>query len=356
LDQVLVTRFVDQLFAALNGSAFAVFVSIGHKTGLIKTMAGLSRSTSAQIAEAAGLQERYVREWLGGMVVSGIVEYSPQDGTYELPREHAVVLTGGAGPNVIAAHTQAIPVLAAVEPQILECFRSGGGPPFSAYRFDTSVPVNDADTDAELLRNRLDIVPPVVQRLKAGIDVADFGCGDGHFVNAMARAFPNSRFTGYDFGQDAVAAGRAEAERWGLTNAEFELEDIAVLEVRDRFDLITAMDAIHDQAKPRAVLSVIFQSLRAGGTYLMGDVRASTNLQDNISHPLGPYTFLWSLTYCMAASLAQGGDGLGAMWGEQKALEYLAEAGFSQVEVRKPEGDVINSYFVCSKSEDPAAR
>jgi hypothetical protein len=104
-----VTRFVDQLFAALNGSALAVFVSIGHKTGLIKTMMGLTRSTSAQIAEAAGLQERYVREWLSGMVVTGIVEYSAEDGTYDLPREHAVVLTGGAGPNVIAGHPSSPP-------------------------------------------------------------------------------------------------------------------------------------------------------------------------------------------------------------------------------------------------------
>ena len=146
-----------------------------------------------------------------------------------------------------------------------------------------------------------------------------------------------------------MAAGRAEAEQWGLPNARFELQDVATLDAPEQFDLITAMDAIHDQAKPRTVLQVIYRSLRPGGTYLMGDVRAATNLQDNIGQPLAPYLFLWSLTYCMSLSLAQGGEGLGAMWGEQRALEYLAEAGFSAVEVRRPEGDVINSYFVCRK-------
>jgi ubiquinone/menaquinone biosynthesis C-methylase UbiE len=165
----------------------------------------------------------------------------------------------------------------------------------------------------------------------------------------MAKAFPGSRFIGYDIDENAVAAGRAEAGRWGLTNTQFEVQDVAVLDMPDRFELVTAMDAIHDQARPRAVLAAIYRSLRTGGIFLMGDVRASTNLQDNIDHPLGPHHFLWSLTYCMPMSLAQDGEGLGSMWGEQKALEYLSEAGFSRVQVVKPEGDVINSYFVCRK-------
>jgi 2-polyprenyl-3-methyl-5-hydroxy-6-metoxy-1,4-benzoquinol methylase len=354
LDHARINTLLERLFAALNGSAFAVFVSIGHKSGLIKTMLRMPPATSAKIADAAGLQERYVREWLGGMVVCGIVDYAPDQGTYVLPPEHAIVLTGNAGPSagasVIAAHTEFIPILAGVEPYILECFRSGGGPPREVYGFSGCVPVNDSNTDADLLRNSVELVPGLPESLRDGIDAADFGCGSGHFVNVMARAFPTSRFTGYDFDDYSIQLARAEAESWGLTNARFGLQDLPDLDVSSAFDLITTMDVIHDLAKPRAVLATIYRSLRQGGTYLMGDVRGSTNIHENIGQPLAPYAFLWSLAGCMPASLRQGGEGLGAMWGEQRALEYLGDAGFHDVVVVKPEGDLINCYYICRKS------
>src|SRR4051812_34462932 len=114
LDHARIDHMIERLFAALNGSALAIFVSIGHKSGLIKTMLRMPPPTSEQIAERAGLQERYVREWLGGMVVCGIGDYAPDQSTYVLRAEHALVLTGNAGPNVISQHMQSIPVLAGV--------------------------------------------------------------------------------------------------------------------------------------------------------------------------------------------------------------------------------------------------
>jgi 2-polyprenyl-3-methyl-5-hydroxy-6-metoxy-1,4-benzoquinol methylase len=350
LDQSRINQLLERLFAALNGSALAVFVSIGHKSGLIKTMLQMTPATSAEIAQAAGLNERYVREWLGGMVVCGIVDYAPDRSTYALPPEHAVVLTGNAGPNVLAQHAEYIPILAGVEPYLLECFRSGGGPAPEVYGFSTLVPVNNSGTDADLLRNAIEIAPGLPESLRDGIDAADFGCGRGHFVNVMARAFPNSRFTGYDFGDENIQIARAETEGWGLKNARFELQDLADLDVSSAFDLITTIDVIHDLAKPRAVLATIYRSLRQGGTYLMGDVQGSTNIHENIGQPLAPYAFLWSLAGCMPASLRQGGEGLGAMWGEQKALEFLGNAGFHDIAVVKPTDDLINCYYICRKN------
>lgn len=350
LDQARINDLVDRLLAALNGSAFAVFVSIGHKSGLIKTMRQMPPATSAEIAETAGLQERYVREWLGGMVVCGIIDYAPDERTYVLPREHALVLTGNLGPSGISQHAQAIPILAAVEPYILECFRAGGGPPREVYGFSSCVPVNDSNTDAARLRNTVELVPGLPESLGTGIDAADFGCGRGHFVNIAAKAYPSSRFTGYDLDDNSVQFGRAEADSWGLTNARFQLQDLAELNVSNAFDLITTIDVIHDLAKPREVLSTIYRALRPGGTYLMGDVRASTNLHENIGQPIAPYGFLWSLVACMPLSLRQGGEGLGTMWGEQKALEYLANAGFHDIAINRPEGDLINNWYICRKA------
>lgn len=349
LDQPKVKAFASRIFDVLNYSSQAMFISIGYKTGLIGTMTGRPPSTSEQIAEAAGLNERYVREWLGGMVVSRIVDYDPARCTYVLPPEHAVVLTA-ADDTKMASHAQNVPVLLSIELALVECFRHGGGVPYSANQgFKFNVPVDESNADAKLLEATLPLAPGLVDRLQTGIDVGEIGCGDGHTTNVMAGAFPRSRFTGYDFSAEGIAAGQAEARKLGLSNVCFELQDVAELDRRDAFDLVTAFDAIHDQAKPRTVLKAIDAALRPGGTFFMADIRASSNLEENLGHPLGPYFYLWSVAHCMTVSLAQGGEGLGTMWGEQMTIEYLADAGFHDVTVRKPDDDWINSFYICTK-------
>lgn len=349
-DQSKVRALDERLLGILNGSAQALLISLGYKTGLFDTMAKLPASTSEQIAEVAGLNERYVREWLGGMVVSRLIDYDPTGHTYALPPEHAAVLSGTAGAGMMATHAQNIPVLLSAEPDLLGCFRDGGGLPFSAHpAFNTCVRVGGPVLDVKLPQEVLPLAPGLVERLLAGIDAADMGCGAGHKLNVMAQAFPRSWFTGYDLSEDGIAAGRAEAQRLGLTNAQFEPRDLTTLDMPDRFDLITAFDAIHDLPKPRVVLEGIHRALRPGGIFLMEDIRASSRLEENVRHPLGPYCYMWSLTFCMTGSLAQGGEGLGTMWGEQVALDYLAGAGFRDVVVKTVEGDLINSYYICTK-------
>jgi ubiquinone/menaquinone biosynthesis C-methylase UbiE len=185
--------------------------------------------------------------------------------------------------------------------------------------------------------------------LREGIEALDVGCGAGHAVNLMAKAFPASRFAGYDLSEEGIATGQAEAERLGLGNARFELRDAAALEDHARFDFVTAFDSIHDQAWPRTVLRGIARALRPEGAFLMVDIAASSTLEENLDHPLAPTLYTVSCLHCMTVSLAQGGEGLGAMWGEQKARELLAEAGFTRVDVQRVEGDIMNSYYVATK-------
>jgi 2-polyprenyl-3-methyl-5-hydroxy-6-metoxy-1,4-benzoquinol methylase len=130
---------------------------------------------------------------------------------------------------------------------------------------------------------------------------------------------------------------------------EHEVRDVTALALEERFDLITAFDAIHDQAHPAQVLAGIARALRPGGTFLMVDIRASSNLEDNLEHPLATMLYTTSTMHCMTVSLAQGGAGLGTVWGEQLARQMLAEAGFGSVEVKSVEGDIFNSYFVATK-------
>ncbi|HLZ21812.1 MAG TPA: class I SAM-dependent methyltransferase [Ktedonobacterales bacterium] len=336
------------LLDVLNHASQALFISIGHKTGLIDTLARLPACTSEQLAKEARLNERYVREWLGAMVVSGLVEYDPPTRTYVLPRDHAVVLTGML-PSMVGM-AQVVPVLLALEPAIVDCFRAGGGLPYSALTgFKSGVAVGPSTADAGLLETTLPQAPGLVDRLRSGVDIAEIGCGDGHRLNVMADAFPHSRFTGYDFSTEGIAKGNAEAAKLELTNAHFELLDLARLDTPDAFDVIIGFDAIHDLAQPRTVLQNVYAALRAGGTFFMDDVRTSSSLENNIGHPLGPLIYLWSLTHCMPLSLAQNGEGLGAAWGVERATEYLRRAGFQKVEVKVPDGELIHCIYVCTK-------
>jgi 2-polyprenyl-3-methyl-5-hydroxy-6-metoxy-1,4-benzoquinol methylase len=297
------------------------------------------------------LNERYVREWLGAMVTGRVVVHDALAGTYTLPPEHAAWLTRAAGPNNLALEAQNIPMLASVEEPMVACFRQGGGVPYAAYdRFQRIMAESSAAVqDASLVDTTLPLVPGLVERLQAGIDVLDVGCGRGHAINLMAQAFPRSRFTGFDFSEEGIAEGGAEAKRLGLSNARFARHDVTALAATGQYDLITAFDAIHDQAQPAQVLQGIAEALRPGGTFLMVDVAASSVVDENIDHPLGPYLYTVSCLHCMTVSLALGGSGLGAMWGEQRARQMLADAGFSDVEVKRVEADVVNSYYIATR-------
>lgn len=343
-------EFAERMTAAIDSASLALLASIGHQSGLFDTMATLPAATSAQIAAAAGLHERYVREWLGGLTAAGVIEFAPAEATYVLPPHRAAVLTRAAGPANIARVAQFIPLLAETEQKILGCFRDGGGLSYAEYpRFHALMAEQSGEVfDAALV----DVVLPLAgltERLRDGVDVADWGCGSGHAVNVMAQAFPASRFTGIDFSEQGLEAARSEAARLGLPNATFEAHDVARLEVDGAYDVITAFDAVHDQAQPAAMLANIYRALRPGGVFLMVDIRASSRLQDNIGVPLGTYLYTVSTMHCMSVSLHHDGAGLGTVWGRELAEAMLRDAGFTDITVTEIDSDPINSYYVCHK-------
>ena len=203
--------------------------------------------------------------------------------------------------------------------------------------------------DAALIDTILPMVNGLPETLVAGIEVADFGCGSGHAVNVMAKAFPESRFVGVDFSQEGVAAGVDEARRLGLAHATFEAADVVDYGVAESFDFITSFDSIHDQAHPGQVLQNIHRVLRPGGVYLMVDIKASSRLEDNIGAPFAPYLYTASTMHCMSVSLSLDGDGLGTCWGRELATSMLGDAGFGDVQVCEIESDPINYYYIARK-------
>jgi SAM-dependent methyltransferase len=205
--------------------------------------------------------------------------------------------------------------------------------------------------DGALIQGIVPLVAGLTDRLQAGTDVADVGCGTGHSTNLLARAFPTSRFVGYDFAADAIDRGRAEANDYGLSNVAFEVLDVTKLPVDPPLGAVFAFDAIHDQTDPAGVLRAVFDALEPGGVFVMFDTRASSHLEKNTANPLAPWLYAVSTLHCMTVSLAEGGAGLGTAWGEELALEMLAAAGFVDLEVHEVPGDPLDALYVARKPE-----
>lgn len=344
-------EFSDYLIDVINKASLSIMTSIGHRTKLFDILSTIPPSTVEEIASYSKLNERYVKEWLGAMVTGKIIEYNPIDNKFELSKEKARYLTRENNIYNFAASMQWIPVLAQVENEIITCFSKGGGIPYSSYdRFHEVMAEESYQTVvAGLLEHILPLVPNLVSELKNGIKVLDIGCGRGKAVNLMAKTFPKSVFHGYDVSIEPINDAINEAKEIENSNVFFKVKDISSLDIKDKFDLITAFDAIHDQPKPDIVLKNIHNSLSDNGTFLMQDILASTPLKDNISHPLGPFLYTISCLHCMSVSLSQNGAGLGAMWGKEKAVSMLEEAGFRDIQVKTLPHDFQNYYYICQK-------
>jgi 2-polyprenyl-3-methyl-5-hydroxy-6-metoxy-1,4-benzoquinol methylase len=347
-------EFAGTLLSALNHGALCLMVSVGHRTGLFDVMSELPPATSEEIAARAGLSERYVREWLGAMTTARVVETDPETRHFVLPREHAAFLTRAAAADNMAVFAQYIALLGGVEDDIVECFRGGGGVPYARFPRFHEVMAEDSGQSvlSSLESHILPLVPGLTDRLSEGIRMLDAGCGRGRIVHRLAALYPRSRFVGMDLSEEAIAFAREEAARAGQRNVEFIAADLSDFERAaepESFHAITTFDAIHDQAHPLNVLKGIHRALKPDGVYVMQDISGSSQVHKNIEHPIGTLLYTISCMHCMTVSLAQHGEGLGAMWGEEKTREYLHTAGFRSITTHRLTHDIQNNWYVVTK-------
>ncbi len=353
-DRAKAEAFAGRFLTALNNGALCLMVSVGHRTGLFDVMSKLPPATSEEIATRAGLSERYVCEWLGAMVTARVVDVDPATTRFSLPAEHAAFVTRAAAADNLAVFTQYISLLGGVEDDIVECFRKGGGVPYEKFPRFHDVMAEDSGQSvlSSLESHILPLVPGLTERLAKGTHMLDVGCGQGRIINRLAELYPNSRFVGMDLSSDAIGFAREEASKKGLKNIEFvavDLSDFDETAEPESFDLITTFDAVHDQARPLKVLRGVHRALKVDGVYLMQDIRGSSHVHNNIGHPIGTFLYTVSCMHCMTVSLAQGGEGLGAMWGEEKTREYLQRAGFRSIKTHQLSHDIQNNWYVVRK-------
>jgi 2-polyprenyl-3-methyl-5-hydroxy-6-metoxy-1,4-benzoquinol methylase len=288
------------------------------------------------------------------MVAARVIEVDPATRKFSLPAEHAASLTRAAAADNIAVFAQYIAVMGAVEDDIVECFRKGGGVPYSKFARFHDVMAEDSGQSvlSSLETHILPLVPGLADRLSKGLRMLDVGCGRGRILNRLAALYPASRFVGIDLSEEAIAGAREDAARAGTRNTEFvaaDLSDFDRTSEIEAFDFITTFDAIHDQARPLHVLKGIHRALKPDGVYLMQDIRGSSHVEKNIEHPFGTFLYTISCMHCMTVSLAQGGEGLGAMWGEEKTRDYLQRAGFRSVTTNRLAHDIQNNWYVVTK-------
>lgn len=305
---------------------------IGDRLGIFRAIADNGPLTSVELAERTGLSERYLREWLSTMAAAGYVDYDPSDHKFALNHAQRTVLLDEKSPfNMAGAFQYAITCIRQLSP-LTEAFRNGGGVPFADFGPEIAEAIRrmfQAGYESWVAARWIPAVPDVHERMLAGGEAAEVGCGSGQCLIPVAKAFPNSRFHGYDVDPGSIAAARERCAREGLA-PRVTFNQIAAESIpdSDRLDLVMAFNCIHDMANPRGALRAIRRALKPVAAMLWSEAKASDQLRDNLSN-WGRSLYAASTMHCMTVSLAHGGEGLGSVVGPGLARELALEAGFS---------------------------
>jgi SAM-dependent methyltransferase len=329
-----VEAFIGQVVTDLSATFSGVLVNVGRKLGLYQAMADLGACTSVALAEATGIRERYVREWLANQAAGGYVAYDPGKQTYALPPAQAMVLALDQSPIFMAPAFEVAASFWLDENQIVETFRSGEGLGWHAHNhrmFCGTESFFRTGYRAHLVSEWLPALDGVVERLKRGARVADIGCGHGASTILMAQAFPKSSFIGLDYHDASIATARKRAAEQGVTgNTAFEVKAATEFDGRD-FDLICFMDSLHDLGDPVGALARCRKALKPDGKVLLVEPYAGDRLEENLN-PIGRMYYAASAMACTPDSLSQEvGLGLGAQAGEERLRKVAREAGFSNL-------------------------
>ncbi len=334
LDSEKLARFSKLAGKNAAGLAIGILSVIGDRLGLFKSLDALGPATSRELASRSGISERYAREWLAAMACAGYIEYDPATARFTLPPEHARVLAEEDSPYFLCGSLGVLAELARPLDLHMQAFRDGKGVPQSAYDdglWEAMERSNAPWFEQGLVQRGLPLAPDARALLERGAHVAEIGCGAGRALIALARAFPASRFVGYDLFAPTLARASANARAAGLEERlRFEVRD-ATRGLPDQFDLVTSFDVVHDSADPPALLRSIRTALRPAGIYLCLEPRCEDRLEDNFG-ARGATLYCISALYCMTTSLAQGGVGLGAAGLPESRLRTLClDAGFESV-------------------------
>jgi len=347
-DRVRETSFL--VFGALMGAVTSAMIHLGDRLGLFRSMSGAGPLTSEQLAQRSGLHERWVREWLRQLGAARILQHRG-DEAFELTPEAACVLANDAHPAFGCGPFEALPSNMAVLEQLEDSFRTGLGLPYDAFGPDGAAGIERGFAPwfrTQLVPRALPGIPGLCELLRAGVEVADVGCGAGVALIEMARAFPKSRFHGYEISRHALTRATANVEAAELTNVRLHDAATDPLPEAPTFHLITTFDCIHDMTDPAAVIRQIRGSIHPEGHWLICDIKAHPSYEENVQrNPMAALMYGFSVLSCMSSALSEpGGAGLGTLGLHRELAEKFArDAGFGEFSPL-PLEHPINAFFV----------
>jgi len=331
MNEQVLNDFLGQVLNDLGGAFSIGLVRIGSALGLYKTLQKQGPMTSFELAEATGLTERYVREWLSHHAASNYLTYDPLSRRFTLPPEQAAVLADEDSPVYLADAFECAAAYVENQPKVQTAFMTGDGVGWgnqSGCLFCAVARFFRPGYYANILQNWLPALDGVIDKLERGARVADVGCGHGYSTVMMAEAFPNSEFAGFDFHAASIEEANHHAQNHGIAdNVRFEVSSAKDYPGRG-YDLVTFFDCLHDMGDPVGASRHVRESLASNGTWMIVEPFAHDQLEDNLN-PVGRLYYAASTLVCVPTSLDQEiGAALGAQAGEGKLREVVTSGGF----------------------------
>lgn len=321
-------KVITDLGAAANGA----LVILGDRLGLYRALAEAGPSTSSDLATRTGLHERYVREWLATQAASGYVNYDATRESFSMTPEQAAVFADPDSPVAMAGGFYSVSALYHDEPLVTDAFRTGAGIPWSDHHnclFCGTERFFRPGYVANLVDHWIPALDGVQEKLRAGAKIADIGCGHGVSTIVMAKAFPNSQFTGFDMHGASIEAARQHAVDEGVSNVSFEVAAAKTFPGKD-YDFVTVFDALHDMGDPAGMAAHVLECLKPDGTWMIVEPMAGDTLAENLN-PVGRAFYAFSTMICTPGSKSQEvGLALGAQAGERRLGEVVKQGGFTR--------------------------
>jgi 2-polyprenyl-3-methyl-5-hydroxy-6-metoxy-1,4-benzoquinol methylase len=335
IDEQKLHEFMLKAVGDVASSMSSMLMIIGERLGLYKAMMTQSGPiTSTELADRTNTSERYVREWLANQAAGGYINYNPSDGKYTLPPEQAMVLADENSPVYMHGAYQIIKSLFKDEEKFVELFKTGKGLRWGEHHhdlFEGTARFFKPNYVGNIVSSWIPSLDGVEHKLKEGAKIADIGCGYGISTILMAKAFPNSKFHGFDNHTPSIEAAKEMAKKEGVTgNIEFRSVSASANEsIEGDYDLITLFDCLHDMSDPVGAMKFAKQSLKPDGTCMIIEPMANDKIEDNLNL-VGRVYYAASTLVCVPNSLADNGPALGAQAGEKRIKEVAEKAGFTK--------------------------
>lgn len=339
--------FMGRVLADMSGAMLGLMGIVGDRLGLFGRLAA-EPATAEELAQRAGIDDRYAREWLHALTCAGYVEHDPDTGRYSLPPEHAMVIAAEGAPTFLGGGYEQLAGFAGAIDRVIAAMSAGGGVSQAQYGSEMHRGMERMSApwfDHQLVPEWIASIDGVEDRLLEGGLAADIGCGSGRALVALATAFPHVRLTGYDVFGPALARAQDNLRAAGVADrVELVLGDAAD-GLQGPFDLVTTFDMLHDAARPEQIAAAVRRSLSSDGVWLLVEIAAGETVEDNIG-PAGTILYSTSVLFCTPTSIASGAEGLGTMGMPESSVRRLcADAGFAGVE-RLPVPSPFNAVYV----------